>query len=198
MSDDTTAAAAATAVPTMVSPLPFATGAGQNMPTPGQLEDRDLLEERSIKSNTANRIDNLQQPPNAVNEAEATEAEDDDFPGNLICPVNQEPPAHACSFDLTFPYGSKVQFMVFEYSTLIRHISYKGPYKTKRKVCHPVFEVLVPRAQALSHVHLVSPEIQARITQEQRRCNLPEQDPEPLTEEDWDRFEATINDAFNP
>jgi hypothetical protein len=75
MSDDTTAAAAAaTAAPTVVSPLPFATGAGQNMPTLGQLEDRDPSEERSIKSNTANRIDNLQQPPKAANKAEAKEA----------------------------------------------------------------------------------------------------------------------------
>ena len=45
MSDDTTAAAAAaTAAPTVVSPLPFAAGAGQNMPTPGQFEDRDPSE----------------------------------------------------------------------------------------------------------------------------------------------------------
>jgi hypothetical protein len=116
MSDDTTAAAAAaTAAPTVVSPLPFAAGAGQNMPTLGQLEDRAPSEERSIKSNTANCIDNLQQLPKAANKAEAKEAEDDDFPGNLICPMNQEPPAHACIFDLTFPDGSKVPFMVFEY-----------------------------------------------------------------------------------
>jgi hypothetical protein len=80
----------------------------------------------------------------------------------------------------------------------LAYVTYKGPYKAKRKVCHPVFEVLVPRAQALLHVHLVSPEIQARITQERRRRNLPEEDPETLTEEDWDRFEATINNALNP
>lgn len=197
MSDDTTVAEAATAAPPMVSPLPLAAGAGQNMPTL-PLGDQNPPDERSIESNTADRIDNLQQPPNAANQAEAKEAEDEDFPGNLICPMNQEPPFHACIFDLKFPNGSKVPFMVFEYSTLIRHISHNGPYKAKRGVRHPIFEVHVPRAQALSHVRLVSPEIQARITEERRRRNLPSEDPDPLTEEDWKRFEATIDAAVNP
>ena len=132
----------------LVSPVPFAASANQNaqglLPQQLQLPELRRGDDSSITANEndgdANITDqNDDQQQLATRHNAVSNGPNVEFPGNYICTIMQEPPVHACTFDIPDEDGNLPPLMVFEYSALIRHISTQGRgLRAVRSVKHPI------------------------------------------------------------
>ena len=158
---------------------------------------------RAQDSNSS--VSNQDQPseqPNANGDNNNEQAEGNEFPTPLTCPIEGVPPGRAVTFSITdellahwgqedtTSLGQGPSDQVFEYAAIYRFISTMGILHAFRDVKHPISGIAIRRDRALNCVHDVSPSIQARITNERRLQGLP-MEVEGLTQEDMTRMQAT-------
>lgn len=106
------------------------------------------------------------------------------FPSLYECPITQEPPTLGVTF-LDHP-------QVFEYSAIYRHISTPGRLTALRNVLHPISRQIIPRSEAINHVHYISPQVQSIINQERQSRGLSVNDTNPVTDVDRALYETTM------
>ena len=121
----------------------------------------------------------------------------DGFPSNLICSITQEPPVRGYRFNVPLPDGT-VSDLAFEYSALIRHISTQGHARSHRSVRHPIISEYVRRDQALSLIVPVSTQEQNLMNHERQRLGLGTEESNPLTQDDWRRYNDMIESVRDP
>lgn len=115
---------------------------------------------------------------------------DSDFPSMYTCPIVQEPPAQGATF---LQHSSQV----FEYSALYRHIATRGALRSMRTVRHPITNERIGRSVALEEVRNVSSQVQTILTRERVRRGLSPHDPNPISEEDVQTYNETIEAVEN-
>ncbi len=98
--------------------------------------------------------------------------------------ITQEPPTLGVTF-LDHP-------QVFEYSAIYRHISTPGRLTALRNVVHPISRQTIQTAEAINHVHYISPQVQSIINQERQSRGLSVNDMNPVTDVDRALYETTM------
>lgn len=169
----------------LVSPVPCSNSA-RHTPQP-QDSTNPQSESRDDTNGTNLRNESSPQDTN-VGVANANT----EFRSDLLCPLTQEPPARGCRFNTPLDNGT-VPNTVFEYSALYRHIYTQGAGPSYRKVRHPIFNVMVPRKDALAMVEFVAPHEQQLMRAERCRLGLGIREDEPLTDQDENGYNQMIN-----
>ncbi len=124
--------------------------------------------------------------------------EGDDFPSVNLCPfLMNESPVAGAYFDVRGSDG-QLSCQLFEYSWLYQYISTIGTGRAMRSVCHPINGGWVDRAQAMTFIRQVSPELQDRLDVERRRRGLPREDELPLLQQDYLNNSATMSCVLTP
>jgi hypothetical protein len=126
------------------------------------------------------------------------EQEGDDFPSVNLCPfLMNEPPVAGAYFDVRGSDG-QLSCQLFEYSRLYRYISTIDTGRAMRSVCHPINGGWINRAQAMTLIRRVPPELQDQLDVEHRQRGLPHEDELPLLQQDYLNNSATMSRILTP
>ena len=137
--------------------------------------------------------ENQEPPTHGPGDAPMDNIGNDEFPSHLLCPfLVNEPPVNAVTFDIPDSQGRTSQ-QAFEHSEIYRFIATPGVGNARAHVRHPTASSTILRREALSFVRAVSPETQALITLERERRGLSLDESSPLTQNDHDKYNRTIN-----
>ena len=122
------------------------------------------------------------------------------FPNYYICPISQQPPLRAVTFDI--PQEDETQQQrcpqVFECSIIYRQIASQGVGIARQSVAHPITKQWAKCDAALSFVHDVDEPTPEIIRQQRLQMDLTIQDSQPLFQADFELYRRTIEDVQNP
>ena len=148
--------------------------------------------------------DSSQPRPSMVSPARQQQRSDetpkgDNFLSILICLITQEPPIAAVTCVIRGD-NNHISPQVFEYSELFRMITVRGSgtEAAVNSVLYPTMRTSIQRDHATRLMKPVSPELQARITLQQRLLGLTLVDDNPIVQANLLRYTRTLEVVFSP